>query len=101
MQVNQPKEGGAQHNPAASYQPVTITAVPEKLCRKCGECWPADTEFFFRQASCPDGLGTMCKACYAETPSMIKRNAGKKKLNQVSSPWETLFADAQEVQHVR
>ncbi|MCQ4242507.1 hypothetical protein [Stutzerimonas stutzeri] len=79
----------------------TITSVPEKLCSKCGECWPADTEFFYRQAGRPDGLGSMCKACYAETPSMIRRNAGKKKLNHASSPWEALFADAQEVQHAR
>ena len=101
MQAHQTQGGGAQHNPAAGYQPVAIAEVPEKLCRKCDEFWPADTEFFFRQASCPDGLGTMCKACYVETPSMIKRNAGKKKLNQVSSPWEALFAEAQEVQHAR
>lgn len=101
MQVNQPKEGGTEHNPAASHQPAAITSAPEKPCSKCGECWPADTEFFYRQAGRPDGLGSMCKACYAETPSMIRRNAGKKKLNHASSPWEALFADAQEVQHAR
>ncbi|MDH1587982.1 hypothetical protein [Stutzerimonas stutzeri] len=93
MQAHHTQGGGAQHNPACHPHLITIADVPEKLCRKCGDTWPADTEFFYRQAAKSDGLGSVCKACYAETPSMIKRNAGKKKLNQVSSPWEVLFAE--------
>ncbi|GEM_PF-1901852 len=36
----------------------------EKTCCVCGEWWPADTEFYFAQASSPDGLTPACRACY-------------------------------------
>ena len=38
----------------------------EKRCSTCGEFFPADTEFFFSQASRPEGLSTYCKACYLD-----------------------------------
>lgn len=62
----------------------------EKLCTKCLEYWPADTEFFFRQASSRDGLSNGCKACYSESPSVRARNA-KKPTGYMYSPWERLF----------
>lgn len=34
----------------------------QKRCTKCGEYWPADTEFFYR-GNGKDGLHTWCKAC--------------------------------------
>ena len=39
---------------------------PEKLCTRCDEWWPADTEFFYPQADAAGGLFYWCKACYAE-----------------------------------
>lgn len=38
--------------------------APEKLCLKCGECWPATEEFFFRAVK--GYLRSPCKACIAE-----------------------------------
>lgn len=35
--------------------------VPEKLCHKCGEYWPATEEFFYR--SVEGYLRSPCKAC--------------------------------------
>ena len=99
MQVNQPKEGGAEHNAAIHHRQHPPFDTPEKRCNKCDEFWPADTEFFYRQAGRPDGLGSICKACYAETPSVINRNAGKKKRADVASSWELLFQG--EVTHAR
>jgi hypothetical protein len=33
---------------------------PEQACRRCGELWPADAEFF---VSCKGRLQTLCRAC--------------------------------------
>lgn len=49
--------------------------MKQKLCKKCGEHWPADTEFFWSDKSAADGLYFCCKACYAELPSVARRNA--------------------------
>lgn len=38
----------------------------EKCCSVCKDYWPADTEFFFSNVNCVDGLGNCCKACYVE-----------------------------------
>lgn len=38
----------------------------EKRCTRCGESWPADTEFFPRDAGRKDGLNAWCKACWSE-----------------------------------
>ncbi|MDF3831564.1 hypothetical protein P3W85_01105 [Cupriavidus basilensis] len=37
-----------------------------KRCRHCGEYWPADSEFFARDARRQDGLEHICKACRKE-----------------------------------
>lgn len=66
----------------------------EKLCRKCGEYWPADLEFFYRQTSRPGGLSSNCKACLLETQAYKRRRGG----GVVTSPWEQLFT-GQEVAH--
>lgn len=43
----------------------------EKLCPRCKEYWPADTEFFhLSSGNYGDGLYTYCRACSME----IKRN---------------------------
>jgi ribosomal protein L40E len=97
MQVHQPKEGGAQHNPPRPLHLMTIADVPEKRCRKCDDTWPADAEFFYRQAAKADGLSDVCKACYAELPSVIA--AGRYKGRRISSAWEALFDGAQEAAH--
>ena len=36
-----------------------------KLCTRCSDYWPADSEFFYASKS-PDGLTSWCKACYIE-----------------------------------
>lgn len=95
MQAHHTQGGGAQHNPAFPPHLMTIADVPEKLCRKCGDTWPADTEFFYRQAAKSDGLGSVCKACYSETPSVTARN--RNKAGRISSEWERLFQE--EVRH--
>lgn len=45
----------------------------EKLCRVCGEWWPATTEFFYIQHG--KYLTSPCKACQAEQRE--RDNAGK------------------------
>jgi len=45
---------------------VNADGEAEKFCPKCREWWPADTEFFHRNPSTPDGLATYCKACQLE-----------------------------------
>lgn len=51
----------------------------EKRCSRCGDYWPADTEFFFAQlhSSHKDGLHCMCKDCNIQargrTPRMPAR----------------------------
>jgi len=70
-----------------------MASTSEKFCRRCGEWWPADDEFFFRNASNPDGLAYSCKACYFETPSVIRREA-RKAVGTMRSPWEYLLGYA-------
>lgn len=38
----------------------------EKLCKKCGDYWPLDTEFWFADKDRNDGLFNCCKACYMQ-----------------------------------
>jgi len=52
----------------------TVEKVEEKLCRKCGEHWPATTEFFYRDSRTGQ-LFSPCKACQAE--HIAQRNAQK------------------------
>ncbi|MDR5170701.1 hypothetical protein IHQ56_02610 [Methylobacillus flagellatus] len=37
-----------------------------RLCCRCNEYWPADTEFFYYAKKKGDGLHSWCKACYEE-----------------------------------
>ncbi|BBL25384.1 hypothetical protein [Comamonas terrigena] len=43
-----------------------MKAVDHKLCKKCNEEWPADTEFFYSQPGGYLNLAHCCKACYKE-----------------------------------
>ena len=46
---------------------AVITAIGrEKLCPRCKEYWPADSEFFYTTHRNKDGLDNWCKACYRE-----------------------------------
>jgi hypothetical protein len=63
---------------------------PEKFCKKCGEWWPADGEFFFRRTRNPDGLDWTCRACYSEQPSVRRLRTGRG-TPRLYSPWEKLF----------
>lgn len=39
----------------------------ERRCSCCGDYWPADAEFFFRNPQrSADGLHVWCKACHQE-----------------------------------
>ncbi len=38
----------------------------EKLCNTCGEYWPADTEFFYKDKHATTGLNAHCIPCYQE-----------------------------------
>ncbi len=50
----------------------------QKHCQRCGEDWPADTDFFYADASSKDGLYCYCKACHAVL-SKISRSRHKAK----------------------
>lgn len=63
---------------------------PEKLCRKCGEWWPRDHEFFFRKTETRDGWDNACRACVAEKPS---RTRSRSYMRPLVSPWEKLFTE--------
>jgi hypothetical protein len=38
----------------------------ELLCSICGEYWPADEEFFYKDVNGRFGFMAQCKACYLE-----------------------------------
>lgn len=42
-------------------------------CCKCGEFYPADTEFFYAQKNTKYGIHSWCKACYEQQPSVIAK----------------------------
>lgn len=48
----------------------------EKICTKCKESLPADTEFFYADKRSADGLRGTCKVCYSELPSVLNRQKG-------------------------
>jgi hypothetical protein len=43
----------------------------EIKCSKCGEFWPADSEFFFMSKGKPH---SWCKACYCNDPKIVAKN---------------------------
>ena len=55
------KKPGRKRNPL-KYRRDPIVGR-EKQCSRCGEWWPADTEFFYRNGA---GLHSYCKACVLE-----------------------------------
>ena len=64
---------------ASKQPPRHIHVDGEKRCTKCNEWFPADKEFFYGDAGEQDGLRRICKACYADTPCIIKRNEQRHK----------------------
>lgn len=72
------------------------TDTLEKLCKRCGEHWPADAEFFYRVPARSDGLGSTCKACHYEMPSGQRKAAMRGGSFVVRSTWETLFPEYRE-----
>lgn len=40
-----------------------VADIAEKTCKRCGEGWPADNEFFNLQKGGRDGLAAICRAC--------------------------------------
>ena len=57
---------GAKRATAAPADLLMSDIGPLKLCRHCDEHWPADGEFFARDARRQDGLEHVCKACRKE-----------------------------------
>ena len=47
-------------------QTITTELGLEKRCTKCGEYYPADTEFFYHQNRGPLYLHSWCRACCSE-----------------------------------
>lgn len=54
--------------------------VEEKCCRTCGEFWPNDAEFFYKDCRNSDGLRGTCKACEEERVRAVRarRSGGAK-----------------------
>lgn len=54
-----------------SMQTSHVTSIagepPDWICPTCQESLPRDSEFFFRNKTCSDGLSNTCKACISET----------------------------------
>lgn len=75
-------------NNTATNQPAPLAMTeigPQRMCRKCGDWWPDDAEFFFLSKGKPR---QPCKACYAELPSVIAKaeraKCAAKKAQQVA-----------------
>lgn len=45
---------------------MTPDDTPERDCTRCGESWPATTEFFSRSPHHSSGFHSWCKACQTE-----------------------------------
>lgn len=48
----------------------------EILCARCGDYWPATTEFYYRCGS--KGWHSYCKACYQERRTELRNGADRK-----------------------
>lgn len=44
---------------------------PERACTCCGEFWPLDGEFWYRDAKNREGFSTQCKACLVEKEAAL------------------------------
>lgn len=56
---------------------IVMTDIgPQKLCTKCDEFWPDDSEFFYLRYG---RTTTPCKACYEAMPSVIAKRARQRK----------------------
>ena len=40
--------------------------IPARRCSRCGELWPATSDFWYRCPRRADGLHSWCRACTAE-----------------------------------
>ncbi|SFB30106.1 hypothetical protein [Azotobacter beijerinckii] len=66
------------HQPSSGVGKVTTARIAaEKVCGTCQESLPADAEFFYRDVRSADGLRSVCKACYSELPSVLRRRKEK------------------------
>ena len=52
-----------QRGPQSGRYAMTRLGL-ERRCTRCGEYWPADTEFFYFQPSACGGLNCYCHDCY-------------------------------------
>lgn len=56
----------------------------EKRCSKCGDMWPADTEFFHSDKGTGDQLFAWCVACVQEN-RIARRAAARSATSEVAS----------------
>jgi|GEM_PF-1047459 len=55
----------------------------ERLCSRCGDYYPADTEFWYYQPSAAAGLHNNCHACYREITGRLSA-ADKRMLEELA-----------------
>lgn len=50
-----------------------------KVCCRCGETFPATSDYFYRCREKPDGLRSECKPCHRSRPCVVKQLKGGRK----------------------
>jgi len=58
----------------------------EKLCSKCDQWWPADTDFFHADPAGTARLFYCCKACYQEHFGLARRTKQGRKPIEPAGP---------------
>ena len=69
-------------------------STPKKVCPKCVAVLPATSDYFYRNASRPSGLGDYCKPCARQHVSAcLKKEPGRRK--RYSEKWRRANPSAQ------
>ncbi|MFP4615540.1 MAG: hypothetical protein ACLFRB_06660 [Thiohalorhabdus sp.] len=63
----------AYRNPRSNNWRLTAIGL-ERYCARCGDLWPADTEFFYPSRK-SGGVHTWCRACFNEERMSRRRRA--------------------------
>lgn len=64
----------------------------EKVCNRCGETWPADTEFFYRAKGNLDGLAGECIACKNAYDWRRRKGYLTERAGELTCELQTVFA---------
>lgn len=57
-------------------EPIALIGEREKTCRRCGEAWPADAEFFRPRAAGSPRMLAWCRACEAQQKADRRKLTG-------------------------